>query len=1003
MNIMNKINTILLLILIITNHSHAGTVLNGDYTIGGNSPDYPSITSAVSDLNSNGISGPVNFYIRVGSYDEAVTITDFTRLGSATDRVTFTKSGIAGIVDWRFNSMNATTDWILKFDGASYITIADIEFTSTSPSFGDIISLDDGANYITIERSVFNGQLGIGDLISKVQFIPDIHDNHFYFNTFSRGHKAIKILNSSFKGIGIEINDNTFTDQANKAVELRSEESLIKRNMISAGTISNPDYIGLFINDNTATIESNTIDMSKGRSGILVEGFGNLFRQSIIFNNIVALHSSNASGAGIEVESSFVNIDHNTVRSVSPNAPALYIRGSAHDVRIHNNILINDATKAALRIDDPDSMTASDFNNIFSTGNPVVKWNGNDYVTVSSYSTASGLDVNTTEKPVSFVDITGPNNLHLASPSNNDVNLLAPKIANITTDIDDNIRSRFKVFKGADEGIAISPLANEDVVAGFYTVGGSTPDYISVNAAIFNLKQRGMMGDVTFSIRAGSYTTHQTIEGGLRSDSPDDLIKFVAADFNNPPIIRWNATNSDNNWVMRIRDTSYIEFDHINFLTTSTNIYGHMLVIEGDSDYITMKNNIITGVTGQTAKESTLISATGFGLDNYNFSNNQFNNGSIALDLLPTSAFTQPIGTGLVIESNSFNQQSVNTLATNHDNIDIIGNEISSNIDDFKSIHIKLNKDSQINKNKFILTGTNSTAISLEGADGSSVANPSVISNNFIKAPVGIDINSGSNNTNIYYNSIVATSLPVNIQTYVNGSYNIKLTNNILLNNGTGPAIFVAENAEIIESNFNNFLNTSGNLIDWQASQYNTVEDFQLATSFDARSTSTPVFFANLSNADFHLTASSIANTSLTGTPLALVTDDYDYDARTAASPYMGADQVLGNPIINTYSIGGSIAGLVNGNTIDIENITGDTLLNRGNGDFTFSFQQNDGDFYQVSVLANPTNPNQICIITNGFGLLAGENMENVLINCGVSDIIFMDGFETTLTRMALS
>ncbi|MCX6296680.1 MAG: T9SS type A sorting domain-containing protein [Bacteroidetes bacterium] len=48
--------------------------LSGTYTIGGTSPDYPNITSAVSSLSSAGLSGPVIFNIRDGVYNEQIDI-----------------------------------------------------------------------------------------------------------------------------------------------------------------------------------------------------------------------------------------------------------------------------------------------------------------------------------------------------------------------------------------------------------------------------------------------------------------------------------------------------------------------------------------------------------------------------------------------------------------------------------------------------------------------------------------------------------------------------------------------------------------------------------------------------------------------------------------------------------------------------------------------------------------------------------------------------------------
>ena len=58
---------VLLLILLIFNID-LFCQMTGSYTIGGTSPDYTTITDAVSDLSVSGVSGPGIFNIRTGTY-----------------------------------------------------------------------------------------------------------------------------------------------------------------------------------------------------------------------------------------------------------------------------------------------------------------------------------------------------------------------------------------------------------------------------------------------------------------------------------------------------------------------------------------------------------------------------------------------------------------------------------------------------------------------------------------------------------------------------------------------------------------------------------------------------------------------------------------------------------------------------------------------------------------------------------------------------------------------
>ena len=62
--------------------------LSGTYTVGGTSPDYTSVVAAANDLNSKGISGPVTFNIRPGTYTGRVVINNITGADN-NNRITF--------------------------------------------------------------------------------------------------------------------------------------------------------------------------------------------------------------------------------------------------------------------------------------------------------------------------------------------------------------------------------------------------------------------------------------------------------------------------------------------------------------------------------------------------------------------------------------------------------------------------------------------------------------------------------------------------------------------------------------------------------------------------------------------------------------------------------------------------------------------------------------------------------------------------------------------------
>ena len=77
------------------------------------------------------------------------------------------------------------------------------------------------------------------------------------------------------------------------------------------------------------------------------------------------------------------------------------------------------------------------------------------------------------------------------------------------------------------------------------------------------------------------------------------------------------------------------------------------------------------------------------------------------------------------------------------------------------------------------------------------------------------------------------------------------------------------------------------------------------------------------------------------------------------------------------YTIGGTVSGLT-GSGLVLQNNGGDDLAISADGDFTFTTALIDGSGYAVTVLTQPTNLSQTCVVTNGRGMLAGSNISNI-------------------------
>ncbi|MGH9495402.1 MAG: cellulase family glycosylhydrolase [Candidatus Sulfotelmatobacter sp.] len=89
------------------------------------------------------------------------------------------------------------------------------------------------------------------------------------------------------------------------------------------------------------------------------------------------------------------------------------------------------------------------------------------------------------------------------------------------------------------------------------------------------------------------------------------------------------------------------------------------------------------------------------------------------------------------------------------------------------------------------------------------------------------------------------------------------------------------------------------------------------------------------------------------------------------------------NPPPTTYTIGGSVSGL-SGSGLVLQNNGGTNLSVAADGTFRFPTAVTSGSSYSVQVFAQPSNPAQMCSVTNGSGT-ASANITNISVMCSTA------------------
>jgi len=81
-----------------------------------------------------------------------------------------------------------------------------------------------------------------------------------------------------------------------------------------------------------------------------------------------------------------------------------------------------------------------------------------------------------------------------------------------------------------------------------------------------------------------------------------------------------------------------------------------------------------------------------------------------------------------------------------------------------------------------------------------------------------------------------------------------------------------------------------------------------------------------------------------------------------------------------SFSVGGTVTGLV-GTGLKLQDLHL-VPITPGNGPFTFTLPTQSGSPYEVTILAQPSNPVQVCTVRNGSGTMGNSNVTNVEVDC---------------------
>ena len=241
---------LILFIVLLSTCTTALPQLNGNYTIGGTTPNYATIQVAVNDLNAQGVSGNVNFKLRPGVYNEKITFGAVS--GASPNAVVTFESELAdsASVWWTSSSANDATNYTVQCVSTKYIQFKNISFKTTGYGSGVFI-ISSGTSNLTIENCHFY----------KLAMPATNYSRHRQIYSSNQIDSNLYILNNYFENAGY-----AFADYG-QSTSLRDSNIVVEGNRMEC-------YQGILLsNVENCSVRENQIYAEY--RGIMIDGFGN--------------------------------------------------------------------------------------------------------------------------------------------------------------------------------------------------------------------------------------------------------------------------------------------------------------------------------------------------------------------------------------------------------------------------------------------------------------------------------------------------------------------------------------------------------------------------------------------------------------------------------------------------------------------------------------------------------------------------------------------------------
>ncbi|MCB0644856.1 MAG: hypothetical protein KDC44_24590, partial [Phaeodactylibacter sp.] len=297
--------------------------LNGDYTIGGNNPDFITISAAAAALQTQGEDGPVNLLIRDGVYEEQVQLNGIPGASAFNPVVFQGESQDSSAVIWEWPDASIIDNYVFYGENLSFLYFKHLTMRRpTTGNNGRIVVVLGYADGVFFENCALIGSTGANNFqedLVLASYCPLIDFKQCRFENGFEGISSAGQFNGPFEG-AIHVDQCTFVNQ---------KEAGVFGIYIDHVWVTNSTFLSQNINGNVGILIEDTDNASiltgnyfyfdntilSGNTAIEMDGQIPTPNASLIANNMIAMFGGNGSSSGIRLLGiEAANVYFNTVR-----------------------------------------------------------------------------------------------------------------------------------------------------------------------------------------------------------------------------------------------------------------------------------------------------------------------------------------------------------------------------------------------------------------------------------------------------------------------------------------------------------------------------------------------------------------------------------------------------------------------------------------------------------------------------------------------------------------